>query len=585
MGDVVDFPNPGDRDAAGQGAGKDRVRARAVSDAAIMAERIRRTDRVRGLLKAESSFSVPDAVRVATNLWDLLEELETGHGMTKARFLALAGKSRGLDSTKHLPRYTLRPNLSEEALAKSKRNLSRKRSTYLHFAEKAAEALRRDPSEVLLGLLAGTSILAAVDGLPEAGALLPEHLPDWAMSLATVLNAIGGGISREADLASHLARIGAFGIVPSEDPDVPVVDPALVGHPPLLVTDGDLWPVDALRDGLLPLYPHILVGEVAAGEAFEVKAQVTLHRHAPVMTTAQAETRIEVRLAVLPFAPSGALGAALLVTAYTDVGPIHAEIEAVNGEMDDALPRSLASSLRSGVKRRRDLLDRGRFTGFLSPNEGRYVFVPPFGNLQLQTDTATPDRVTAVVPNALGDEDEGDIAGQTRVYRLSAETVRRVLGWRISRDVADWVGPENSRAGGFLVTDERLRQERALLERRAQRLGRNPDELAEDEFQEAYADAGYEEEEERRRLFRFEWELSEDTSPSALFAPPSTLASKLERSLLDLPEEERPDVVLLQRARSKVEAVREACAAAEEQHRRGMGVLLTRWLPDRDGGR
>jgi hypothetical protein len=75
-----------------------------------------------------------ERVKIATNLWRILDELENGsRSISKRQVLHAAGQGKGTDSTKRLPYFAINPELSEEEIKKRVKRLTKKIAIYLNI--------------------------------------------------------------------------------------------------------------------------------------------------------------------------------------------------------------------------------------------------------------------------------------------------------------------------------------------------------------------------------------------------------------------------------------------------------------------
>jgi hypothetical protein len=195
---------------------------------------------------------------IAHNIWDLLEEIEKGpRGITKARVMQAAKGSTREDSTKHLPRYALRPDPAGEA--RRAQTLTKNAKKYLEIARAAARLAGLDPDDVELRVLEGTHYLS------DPPTDVVEHdQGQRALRLELLLQDVAERVIQKCDLAQLIARMDERNW---ELRDGSRSAPMIVGTRP---TKG-LWPLyespasrgqPALPDDWLARYPRLHLGYV-----------------------------------------------------------------------------------------------------------------------------------------------------------------------------------------------------------------------------------------------------------------------------------------------------------------------------------
>src|SRR4051812_13616802 len=137
---------------------------------------------------------------VARNLWDILSRVERERGITKAAVLQAARQGSEGDSTKRLPRFALRPGLTDEERQRRTLKLTKGVKKYARIVAAAARLGRLSEDECLLDLLAGTSYGPNDDD--------PPDVEPWCETLAGLLNALGRAVALDHDLAGYFSFIG-----------------------------------------------------------------------------------------------------------------------------------------------------------------------------------------------------------------------------------------------------------------------------------------------------------------------------------------------------------------------------------------
>lgn len=205
--------------------------------------------------------------RVAEKLWLLLDEIERGpRGVTKARVLQKAIGAKPEDSTKHLPRYALRP--SEDPLVSDQRAgyLLKTATKFVRIARVAAELAEMDADEAVLRVLDRTYYTE--DPPQEA---LAEDRNRRAEALRALLADIAARLFSRHPVGAGIERMEQAGWTcraPGDLTSAMRVDPALlgwgltgrglptVGEPPRPPYPHDIW-----RN--VERYPHVHIGYVS----------------------------------------------------------------------------------------------------------------------------------------------------------------------------------------------------------------------------------------------------------------------------------------------------------------------------------
>jgi hypothetical protein len=135
---------------------------------------------------------------VGLNMWNLLEEVEQ-RGIRKSHVL---GKSKETFSTKHLPRYALRPEIDLDRLRHRARDLIKTASKYVEIARIAAGLAGIDPDEAELRVLEGTHYLR---DLPDT--VFEEDQQQRAQHLEVMLAHIAERVTARHGLAPLVKRM------------------------------------------------------------------------------------------------------------------------------------------------------------------------------------------------------------------------------------------------------------------------------------------------------------------------------------------------------------------------------------------
>lgn len=601
MKNVIGFPAEQQaRDERARQQQAELERGIAADDSRLVRQREQRLERARSRLNAPGFTTKPDRARLAENLWSILDEIEKKEGIRKSVVLNAAGRAGegGAASTKYLSRYALKPDLDPEIREKRIEELVKRPAMYVKIAEKAAALARRAKDDVLLELLEGTSFLEEGEALAN-----PVDIPEWSRDLAAIMDRIARGVVREAGLDAHRDLASRFILSPASWPTwLPVTQ---VGQD-LRSAPGDVvtW---QRASRLLEAFPHLLIGEVQAAGAFSVEVAVEPERCRwakslkepiyPLVTT--AVVRLEVRLAILPFTPSGVFKAALLLRPYTLVA------EASIKPADQGSTGRAGSALLEGgdpfaEPEERRVVSRGRLPGYLAAARSITTSKPSLGAWRITFRATDPDPDAAapfadLVPSCLPDDPDRAPAPLVRIHPLAPEVVSQVLGHRDTGDISDWVGPERADNGRFELPMHEAHAAAVEAEQRPDDLTRKNAILAESDeeyevrIEEELREEEWQEEINRRLLEQMDKEYQEeqyrvhfdtnsgDFHETLTLAPDGTLAAKLERSLLDLPEIDRPDNTLLATARRQVAELRQAVEQALRQRGERIGCLKQRW--------
>ncbi len=319
--------------------------------------------------------------RVGENLWALLEEIEQGErGVSKARVLQAAGKADQIDSTKHLPRYALRPSDDPAVLEGRGRFLLKTAAKFVAIARVAADLGGIDPDIAALRILDGTFY---TQDPPEAA--VDDHRARRAETLAAMLADIAIRLCEKHSVANAMRRMEQAGWVPRTpgDPTSPMqVDPALIGRqlcPYRTYAGGRPIPPPPPRplpSAQIERYPHLHIGYVSA----EQRRDKVYGRVAGRFQFEEADgTRFETEFGMfdvccrpvyrvdLIFVPSGDDMGAGLVWAVRDVTWV---------KPTERLTRTAPSGAELWIGQEETL---GELAAHISPREGRGLIAPEHG--------------------------------------------------------------------------------------------------------------------------------------------------------------------------------------------------------------
>ena len=268
----------------------------------VMAARARRIREV----VAGVRLSGADQVRVAENMWRILEEAER-RGVSKAKVLQAAGVGSEGDSTKRLPRFAINPDFDSGTKEKRAVQLTQTAQKYLRIAEKAGEMVESESDAYVAMLFNGTRFASAGD------AVVTE---DVHAELASLLRIVCAGVARKHDLQRvfrlcderHLCRYSGSVRQNRDDRWVNLwhrfSDGARVNG---LIDDMDQW--------TLP-YPSVLIGwkKLSGGIPFAVTGKT---QEGPAAHYQPGDLLLEVRLALLPLGPGGEVEPAFVTCPWT----------------------------------------------------------------------------------------------------------------------------------------------------------------------------------------------------------------------------------------------------------------------------
>ncbi len=205
-------------------------------------------------------------------VWALLEEIEQGpRRVTKARVMQAAGKAEPIDSTKHLPRYALRPSDDPTVVERRGRSLLKTAAKFVEIARVAADLGGIDPDSAALRILDGTFY---TQDPPEAA--VDDHRARRAETLAAMLADIASRLSGKYPVGNAMRRMENAGWVPRTpgDPTSHMqVDPALIGRQlfPYRTYAGGMplpqLPPQQLACGQIERYPHLHLGYVSTEQS------------------------------------------------------------------------------------------------------------------------------------------------------------------------------------------------------------------------------------------------------------------------------------------------------------------------------
>lgn len=259
--------------------------------------------------------------RVAENMWRILQDAED-KGVRKAAVLHEGGAGGEGDSTKRLARFALDPSLDATAKKARAARLTKGAEKYLRVAEAAGNLARKDRDAYVIDLFSGTRFTAPSDA-PETEDLYVE--------LSSMIRFICAGVARKHDLQRIFKLCDErdfcyFHRSPRKNPDgkwsklwSSFVDGGSVSG--LIDYDG-YWSMP---------YPSILIGwtdlvrwkdgQYKGGLPFKIEPDPRAPEPAtPVeRDTIDGAFKLEIRLALLPLGPGGAVEPAFITSFWTAI--------------------------------------------------------------------------------------------------------------------------------------------------------------------------------------------------------------------------------------------------------------------------
>lgn len=271
MSEVVPFPRPAR-------IAEDRTASSSAFREQDAAERHRLTRLARANIGRRPYAEGLERVRIARNLWLLLDRVEREHGVSKARVLHKAGQGGEGDSTKRLPRFALRPGLTEEEYRARASKLNRAVKGYVAIAEAAADLAGSRRDDLLLELLNGSPYLTASGDTPD--------VEPWYDRLSELLNLMGRVIARDHDLAGYFAFVARHALT-TEDAWISFKPGTSDAPTPFSLVDGGT----TLLDEVYPLLPKIFLAETEIRRG--VRAELVLSPEAEPANSLSSHHRLD----------------------------------------------------------------------------------------------------------------------------------------------------------------------------------------------------------------------------------------------------------------------------------------------------
>lgn len=285
--------------------------------------RARRLQAVKDAFAAKPRIErVSDRRAIGRNMWAILDALERGdRAVRKAKVLQDAGHGRPEESTKRLPRFAIRPGLSEEDEKRRAEKLTQRIAPYLKIVEQAASQAKRDVDDLLLELFQGTSYETA----PEA---IGDDDPDLevAEQIVSRLQHDIDMMAQQYDLAGYFSKAERRRLV--------FLDGRPVAHEDGTLADVRLsFVLTSHLETALSRCPCVYLGSVRLGEAVRATVFVTVPYipgaddpdeqpedfDGTSTIAAEAFATMDVSLGIGPFGPDSSPRAFLLVQATTRV--------------------------------------------------------------------------------------------------------------------------------------------------------------------------------------------------------------------------------------------------------------------------
>lgn len=265
---------------------------------------------------------VSDRLTIGRNLWAILDTLERGEpSVSKATVLLAARQGRPEESTKRLPRFAIRPGLSEEDEKRRAEKLTKKIAPYRRIIGAAARLTGRDEDGLLLELFQGTSYETA----PEA---IGDDDPDLEVAerIATGLRHGIDTMVQQYDLAGYFRKADRGRLV--------FRDGCPVAHEDGTLADVRLpFVLTSRLETALSRCPSVYLGSVRLGEAAQATVVVTVPYipgaggpeeqpedfDGTLKIAGEAFATLDVSLGIGPFGPADSPRAFLLVQAVTRI--------------------------------------------------------------------------------------------------------------------------------------------------------------------------------------------------------------------------------------------------------------------------
>ena len=207
---VINFPT---RSRRSQGESAD------VQKAALSKEQFERVDvdarrKVDGIIKKYPLIKEEsNRIKIATNLWWILEELERcSPNISRREVLYAAGQGSGTNSTKRLPYFAINPGLSDQVIKKKSNRLTKHISKYLAIVDAASDLVNKDKWVLRQRLIEGTSYSPSHPShiVPDAPSEDLE-IEGWD-DIATAIQDIAQKVSNKHHLPRFFERVRALGI-------------------------------------------------------------------------------------------------------------------------------------------------------------------------------------------------------------------------------------------------------------------------------------------------------------------------------------------------------------------------------------
>jgi len=164
---VIPLPTRAERDSTKAKGQKD------AEDKKIASEHMRAKAMRKRLDDHKMINKVSDRIRVAKNLWRILNEMEA-QGHKSEKLLRDLHMGRPDDSTKQLYNYVLPEDATPEPDSKKVHALTKTASLYLRIAQGAAKAMKSDPELIVLRLFENTSYQVEGDVADEKIAVMEQ---------------------------------------------------------------------------------------------------------------------------------------------------------------------------------------------------------------------------------------------------------------------------------------------------------------------------------------------------------------------------------------------------------------------------
>lgn len=303
--------------------------------------RVHRLRAVKAAIAAKPRIErVSDRRVIGRNMWAILDALERGEpSVSKATVLLAARQGRPEESTKRLPRFAIRPGLSEEDEKRRAEKLTQRIAPYQKIVKEAAGLAKRDEGDLLLELVQGTSYETA----PEA---IGDDDPDLevAEQIVSGLQHCIDMMLQRYDLAGYFRRAERNRLV--------FLDGRPVAHEDGTLADVRLpFVLTSRLETALSRCPCVYLGSVRLGEAAQSTVVVTVPYipgandpeeqpedfDGTLKIAGEAYATLDVSLGIGPFGRDPSPRAFLLVQAVTRIRCAQA-VEDEEGEIALFIP-------------------------------------------------------------------------------------------------------------------------------------------------------------------------------------------------------------------------------------------------------